>query len=359
MKSVYIHIPFCKNICFYCDFSKLYYNQKWASKYLDSLSKEVDFYYDNELVNTIYIGGGTPSILNKEELDKLFSITSKFKLYKEYEFTFECNINDITEELLNILIINKVNRLSIGIQSFNNKKLEFLGRNHNKKDIKYKIKLAKKYFDNINVDFMYGIENEKYSQMKKDLNKFIKLDVPHISTYSLIIEDNTLLSNNNVKNISEDIEEKMYKYIVKKLKRKSYNHYEVSNFSKNGYESVHNINYWKNKEFFGFGLGSSGYINNIRYENTKNFNKYINGQYRLNELLLSKKEDMENFVILGLRMLEGISIRDFYIRYNIDIFDVFNFKSAIKKGLIIYENNYLKIAKKNIYIMNEIINEII
>ncbi len=357
MRSVYIHIPFCKSICSYCDFCKFYYNDRWATEYIDVLAYEINKYYEEDTINTIYIGGGTPSSLSMSNLKKLFNVIKVFKLDSKYEFTFECNVDDINIPLLNLLKESGVNRLSIGIQSFDKKKLEYLNRVHNKREILNNIKLCKDNgFDNINVDFMYGLPVENLCMMKRDFNKFLKLGIEHISTYSLIIEDHTMIKNNKDKNIDEDTEVKMYKYILKKLKKKGFHHYEVSNFSKYGYESVHNMTYWKNEEYYGFGLASHGFINGVRYENTRNYNKYMKGEFRLNELLVSTEEDMENELILGLRMLDGINVEHFNSKYKYNIFKVFKINEAIDKGYLIYKDDILRIPEDKIYVMNEIIN---
>lgn len=356
MRALYIHIPFCKSICSYCDFCKFIYNDNWASKYLDVLSREIDTYYEMDAVKSIYIGGGTPSSLSISNINKLFNIISKIKVKDSAEITFECNVDDINDELMSILKDNKVNRLSIGVESFNKKNLEFMNRCHSKKDIVNQISIAKKYFDNINVDLIYALPNEKLLTVKKDLNKILKLDIQHISTYSLIIEEHTKIFNDNIKCIDEQTDYNMYKYIYKKLRNKGFIHYEVSNFALPGYESKHNLTYWDNDEYYGFGLGSHGYINTIRYENTRNLNKYLNEEYRFNELLVSSQEEMENFMILGFRKLNGISISDFYHRFDRNIFEVFKLDEAIEKGYIIKDNNMLYIPETKIYVMNEILN---
>lgn len=360
MRSIYIHIPFCKSICSYCDFAKVIHNKSWVDIYLQELGSEIDKYYEEDEIRTLYIGGGTPSSLNILELRKLFKIIKKFKLSDEYEFTFEVNVNDITQELCNVLKENKVNRISVGVESFDKFNLKFLNRKHTKKEIFKNIKFLKENdFNNINVDLIYALPIESYKVLKSDLNKILKLDVPHISTYSLIIEPNTVLSNNNIKNIDEEYDYKMYQYICKKLKKSGYNHYEVSNFSKPGFESIHNLNYWNNSEYYGFGLGSHGYINGVRYENTRSLNNYINKNYRLNEYIVSKKEEMENELILGLRKLEGINIFDFFQKFGVNIQDVFDIKYALKNNLLVLRNKYLMIPEDKIYIMNEILNNII
>lgn len=359
MRGVYIHIPFCSSICSYCDFCKMIYNESWSNDYLKALKKEIEKYYEEDEIKTIYIGGGTPSSLTINDLKYLFDILNKIKLSGNYEFTFEMNVNDITKEKLDFLKTTKVNRISVGVESTNKYKLKFLNRKHNEKEIKEKIKLLKNYYNNINIDFMYALPIESYSILKKDLKKFIKLGVNHISTYSLIIEENTVLKINNIQNINEELDYKMYNYICSKLKNKGYNHYEVSNFSKMGYESKHNLIYWNNEEYYGFGLGAHGYINSVRYENTKNLNSYLNDIYRKEEYIVSKKEEMENEIILGLRKLEGIDIKEFFNKYNLNIQDIFNIKDLIQDKLMMLNGTKLFIPESKIYIMNEILNKII
>lgn len=359
MRSVYIHIPFCKSICSYCDFCKFLHEEVYASEYLNELSKEIDKYYDNDKIRTLYIGGGTPSVLSLNNLKKLFEITKKFDTSLLEEFTFEMNIDDITEEKLLLLKTNNVNRISIGIQSFNEINLKYLNRKHTKNEIIKNINLAKNYFTNINVDLMFALPIETFSTLKKDVKEILKLDVPHISTYSLIIEQNTVLSHSKVKPMEEDLDYKMYSYILKELKKNNYNHYEVSNFAKEGYQSKHNLNYWENNEYYGFGLGAHGFISELRYENTRSFNTYLKGNYRFNELVLSKREDMENEVILGLRKLEGINIVDFFNKYKINIQEEFNITPLLKNGLLKIKDNNIYIPEEKIYIMNTILNEIL
>lgn len=359
MRSVYVHIPFCKSICSYCDFCKFLYKDTWASAYLDYLDKEIDEYYENDIVKSIYIGGGTPSSLSLENISKLFKILLKIKRTAGAEITFECNINDINKELLTILKENGVNRLSIGVESFNKKNLEFMNRKHNKKDIFNKIKLCRTHgFKNINVDLIYALPTENILVLMNDVRNILKLGIEHISTYSLIIEDHTMLYYNKVKPINEELDYKMYKYICRKLRKKGYNHYEVSNFAKKGFQSIHNLTYWNNLEYYGFGLGSHGYINDMRYENTRNFNKYLKGEFRFNELLVSNQEEMENELILGLRKLEGINIHEFNNKFGKNIFHAFKIDEALKKGYLKLENNMLFIPENKIYVMNEIINMI-
>ena len=357
MRAVYIHIPFCNSICSYCDFCKFLNYENWTEPYLKALKEEIKEYYEGDKGKTLYIGGGTPSALKEEYIDKLFNILKVFKLKENAEITFECNVNDITEEKLITLKKHNVNRLSIGVESFNKYNLKLLNRKHDKKQIIEKINLCKQYgLDNINVDLIYALPTEDMRILKKDIAYLLKLDVEHISTYSLIIEENTALHNKKVKNIDEELDSKMYKYICKKLKKKNYIHYEVSNFAKEGKESKHNLTYWDNEEYYGFGCGAHGYINNMRYENTRSLNKYFNKEFRLEEFLVSIQEEMENEVILGLRKLKGISISKFKEKYDKDIREVFKIDQAIELSYLEQKGDYLFIPEDKIYIMNEIIN---
>ena len=357
-KSVYIHIPFCKNICSYCDFCKFIYNEKWATAYLIGLKNEIKDRYMDDEIKTIYIGGGTPSILNKEELGLLFKTINIFKTSNLEEFTFECNIEDINEELLNILKENKVNRLSIGIQSFNKNKLRFMEREANFKDALEKINLCKKNgFNNINLDLMYAIPNETLKDLKKDINLFIKLKPTHISTYSLILENHTKLATKEIDYIDEELDYEMFNLIIKKLN--GANHYEISNFAIPGYESKHNLVYWNNEEYYGFGLGAAGYVDDIRYENTKNLKEYLAGNYVKEREILSKKNKMDYEVMLGLRKLKGINIEEFKNKFNEDIEAVYNLAPLYKNKDLIKKNSYIYINPKKIYIMNEILIKII
>lgn len=353
-KSVYIHIPFCKNICTYCDFCKMFYDKKWIDKYLESLKKEIESNYKNEKLDTIYIGGGTPSSLDIDELQKLFQITNKFILEENYEFTIECNIEDITKEKLKLFKENKINRLSVGVESFNDKCLKYLGRNYNENLILDKINLAKKYFDNINIDLIYALPNQTLNELEEDIDKFLSLDITHISCYSLIIEENTKLHINDEKNIDSDLDYDMYKLIDKKLKEK-YIHYEVSNYAKEGFESKHNLKYWLNEKYYGFGLSASGYIDNIRYTNTKNLTKYIRN---INDKEIEKvdiNDKIKYELILGFRLRKGINKNEFNKKYNMSIYEIENINKLINEGYLIDDKDNIYVNEDYFYVLNDIL----
>ena len=353
IKSVYIHIPFCTHICSYCDFPKVYYDCGYTKKYLKVLKEEIKQKYKGEIIDTLYIGGGTPSSLNILELKELFEITKIFKLSENYEFTFECNLENLNEEKLRLFQFYKVNRLSIGVQTFNKKFSKFLSRESIDTKI---IKTAQKLgFNNINVDLIYAIPNQTINDLKKDLAKFIKLNISHLSTYSLMIEPNTLLGINYIEPIDEDLDYDMYKYICKFMKQNGFKHYEISNFAKVGFESKHNLTYWNNEEYYGFGMGASSYINDERTVNTKSITKYINNKYEYQIDKLDKRSKMEYEMILGLRKIDGVDLKKFQEKYKKDVKDVFDIESLLKKGELKLENNHLKIPEKYLYISNDIL----
>ena len=349
--SIYIHVPFCKTICSYCDFCKFYYNEKWVDNYLIALEKEIKEKYKNESIATIYIGGGTPTSLNINQLEKLLQLTKLFN-FEKIEFTVETNV-DLSLDKIKLLKQYGVNRISIGVQTVNQKHLQFLNRKHTKEEVINLVNLLKQYDFNINIDLMYGMPNQTLQELEEDLDFILSLDVNHISTYSLIIEPHTKIYIDNVANIDEDLDYQMYQLINKKLK--NYVHYEISNFAKDDYYSKHNLVYWNNLEYYGFGIGASGYIDGVRYDNTRSYQNYLNGNYLFESHKLSKKEKIENEFILGFRKLEGINILEFKAKYDMNVLDIGIVKKLLKEGKLSVDNGYLKINPKYIYISNTIL----
>ena len=326
--NCYIHIPFCNTICSYCDFCKLYYVDKYIDKYLDKLEEEINSIYQGEVLETIYIGGGTPSSLNIKQLERLFNILEVFKRSKDIEFTIESNFENITKEKLLLYKKYGINRLSFGLESIDENNLTFLNRNITKKKINNTINSCRSLgFNNINIDLIYALPVEDISILKNDLDYIFSLDIEHISTYSLMIEDHTMLKINNIESISEELDYEMYKLICKEMLNHNYEHYEISNFSKPGYYSKHNLCYWNNDNYYGFGLGASSYIDNKRITNTRSINKYLKGNYRLDIIELSNNDLIEYKIMLNLRKAEGISLKE----VKLDVRDL------VKEGLLIEE----------------------
>ena len=360
VKSIYIHIPFCDKICSYCDFCKELYNSVLVDKYLLALEKEVVKNYKGEIFDTIYIGGGTPSSLSLEQLTKLFKITELFKKSSNVEFTIEANFSNMSYEKLDLFKKYGINRLSLGIESTNEKHLKYLNRDLDKNEVKNIIDYAKKIgINNINLDLIYALKNETIDDVKSDLDFILSLDVTHISTYSLIIEENTVLGIRKEKNISEDLDLDMYKFICNYLKEHNFIHYEISNFAKEGYYSRHNQVYWHNLEYYGFGLGASSYIGNKRCTNTRAIKKYLSGNYLLETEIVDIKRDMEYEIMLNLRLTEGINKAKFSKRFGKNIELCYNYSRLVQDGYLEEDNNYLRIKEEYFYVSNEIIALII
>ncbi len=359
INSIYIHIPFCQTICSYCDFCKLFYNNKLVDSYLKELEKEIDENYKGEEISTIYIGGGTPTSLSYDELSFLFSMLKKIRLASNYEFTIEANVDSLDINKIKLLRENNVNRISIGVETFNDDYQKLINRKLSFKELEVTIKLLKDNgINNINLDLMYGFKNESIEILNKDLEYLLKLDIPHISIYSLIIEDNTILKINNYQRLDDDNDQVLYKYIEEKLGKNSYHHYEISNYAKNGYESRHNLVYWNNNEYYGFGLSAASYYNNIRKTNTRSITNYLNGAREIEIEKLSLKDKMDYEIMLGLRLERGVSKEEFFKRYNITIDKVYNYKGLLDNNILLENDKYLYVNKDYRYVLNEILSEL-
>lgn len=359
-KSVYIHIPFCKTICSYCDFCKVFYNGKWAYEYLECLEREIEDTYNNEEIESIYIGGGTPSALPIKYLEKLFKILKIFHIKQDAENTFECNLNDITKDLLEVLKKNHINRLSIGIQSFHEEKLRHMGRSHTIMEAKEKIALCRSMgFNNINIDFIYGFAFEDKKMVKEDLKQILNLKPEHISSYSLQLESGTLLYLNKTERLNDDDDAELYEFLCNYLTKKGYLHYEISNFAQKGYASKHNLRYWQNKEYYGFGLSASGYLDKVRYTNTRSLTKYLKGEFNGEKELLTKQDVMDNHLMLGFRLTNGFNVAEFERLYNVNLSETYPIKPLLKNKDLMLKKGNIFINPDKLYIMNEILLKMI
>ena len=353
--AVYIHIPFCNYICAYCDFCKVFYNREYVNKYLEALDKEIKANYKGEIITSLYIGGGTPSSLSLDELERLFNILKIFTLSKDCEITFESNPDSLTLDKIKLLKKYGVNRVSLGVETINDKLQETLERKTSKDNVINCINnLKNNDITNINVDLIYAVKGETLEDLKKDLEFLLSLDVPHISTYSLIIEDNTKLKINGIKNIDKSIDSEMYDMISSILKNNNYIHYEISNFSKEGYQSKHNLKYWNNLEYYGFGCGASGYIDNIRYTNTRSITNYIKGKTVIDEEILSIKDKIFYEIMLGFRTNLGINKKSFKNKYNINIEELFNYKRLVKDKILLDDSCCLRVSEEYFYVLDEV-----
>ena len=354
--AVYIHIPFCKEICAYCDFCKVYYNKKYVNKYLDALEKEIKSNYKGEVITSLYIGGGTPSSLSVDELKKLFGILKIFKLSKECEITMEANVDSLSLDKIKLLKEFGVNRVSLGVETINNKLQDVLERRTNKDRVISCISnLRSVGITNINVDLIYAIEGESLDDLKRDLDFILSLDVPHVSTYSLIIENNTKLKIKGIDNIDKSLDREMYDMISKILKENDYIHYEVSNFAKNNYQSKHNLKYWNNLHYYGFGVGASGYLDSIRYTNTRSITNYLEGKNVLDKEILTIKDKIFYEIMLGFRTNIGVDKVEFKNKYNVNIDELFNYKELVKDKVLDEDCRYLRVREEYFYVLDDVI----
>lgn len=368
LQALYIHIPFCTSICTYCDFYKRITKVDLQEKYTDYLIKEIELKkHMMKDIKTVYIGGGTPSSIPLKSLNDLLSSLWKY-LNKDlvFEFTIEANPNDINQKLIDILLLNHVNRVSLGVQSFNDEKLIFLGRNHNGDAAINAVKLLQaNNINNISCDLIYATPEDTFDVVKKDIDKLISLDIPHISAYSLILEEKTVLyylfKKKKFEMLDEDREFELYKLLNNYFHDHGYNQYEVSNYSKPNMESNHNLVYWNNKHYLGIGAGASYYIDNIRYTNIMNLESYYRGidnkQLEFQEkTILSIHDQMQEQLLLGFRKVNGININEFYDKFNKNVFTVFPIiEKLMEQGLLEVNNDNLYIPKTKIYLSNSVL----
>ena len=377
--GIYIHIPFCKRKCSYCDFISFCNKDNLIESYIDALKKEIEeFDFTKNIVTTIYIGGGTPSYIKenyiKEILDLLKEKLVNNKVsWKDLEITIEVNPGTVNKEKLETYKKAGVNRLSIGLQSTNNRLLKQIGRIRTYEEFLDTYNLAKEVgLDNINVDLMIALPNQTINDIKESLEKIVDLNPNHISVYSLIVEDGTLISKwldeGKIELPSEEEERRMYWYVKDFLELHGYNHYEISNFSKNEKESKHNLNCWNQEEYIGFGLASHSYINGIRFCNTENLEEYIknieNNNLDKNREIEEKqtKEDKEKeFMMLGFRKIEGVDISKFKEKYQDNPLYLFRkeLDKLVSEGLVEVDLNNIKLTNKGLDLANLVFEEFI
>lgn len=369
-RGIYIHIPFCKYICSYCDFNKFYIQNQPVDEYIENLTKEIKTINKNDKILTIYIGGGTPSALSDLQLISLLeSIHNHFDTNNLKEFSFEANPEDLTLERVSILKKYGITRVSMGVQTFNNNLLKIIGRGHKDIDVDNAIKNLKQIgINNINVDLMFSLPQQTMEDLFDSMKKIIDYDIPHVSCYSLILEQRTKLynqvENKQVILPTNEVEEKMYLAVINYLSENGFKQYEISNFSKKGYESIHNSNYWKNLEYYGLGAGAHGYIDGKRYSNIRPVKFYIESMKKNNNAKreinkVTEKEKIEEEFFLGLRLLKGIDLSFIDKKYNIKSQELY--KKVINKnislGYLSLENNILKLTKKGLFYGNDVFSD--
>lgn len=369
--SLYIHIPFCKNKCMYCDFPSFAGKDNLRDRYVAALIKEIKMKAEQYIIKTVFIGGGTPTYLTLEEMDMLLSAIDKLKFADDYEFTVECNPGTLTFEKLKLMKDRKVNRLSIGLQSTNNSLLKTIGRIHDYKTFEENYNLARKAgFDNINVDLMFGLPDQKISDWTETLEDIVKLNPEHISAYSLIIEEGTpfynMYNNDRLNLPSEDDEREMYHSAKRILEQNGYHQYEISNFAKQGRECRHNEVYWMLDEYLGCGSAASSYVGGNRYKNEENIEKYINdienGKTSVEEEIHNSLDDnMEEFMFMGLRMTRGVCEKTFEKRFGVKIDTIYKdvIDKHINEKLLVRENGRIYLTAKGIELSNYVMSDFI
>lgn len=361
LTSLYIHIPFCKHICTYCDFHKEVATLEKKKSYIKALIKEINHYKDDiKHVKTIYIGGGTPTSLPLDLLESLFTtLTSVIEINDIIEYTIEGNPDDITPELSKLLKASHINRVSLGVQTSDLAHLKFLNRTHNVLDIKNAVEtLRDNGIDNINLDMIFNLPNQTKKELDKDIDFVLSLGVPHISYYSLILEEKSILyhliNQNKVSIQDQDVEGDMYITVLNRLKDAGYNHYEISNFTK-GHKSYHNLTYWQNLDYIGLGSGAHSKINDKRYFNPSNIRKYIDDIVHDN---VKRTEydchPLEDEMMMGLRLTEGIDINRINETYKIDVIKHYKLQTHIDHGFLQLKQGKLSFTEKGLLVGNEI-----
>lgn len=377
--GIYIHIPFCKQKCYYCDFVSYSNKCSEVKEYIESLKKEIEeFDFSNYKVTSIYIGGGTPSYIDSIYIVEILSeLKEKLKCnlieFKDIEITIEVNPGTVDTKKLNDYKKSGINRLSIGLQSTKNDILKKIGRIHTYQEFLEIYKLARETgFKNINIDLMIGIPGQKIGDLKNTLQDIIKLEPEHISVYSLIIEENTpiekMLENGEIKLPDEDLERNMYWYVKNTLELNGYNHYEISNFAKLGKESRHNLNCWNQEEYIGFGVAAHSYLNGIRFSNAISVEEYIQNikNNRKDEnIQIEEKQSLEDkkneFMMLGFRKIQGVDIARFKEKFidNPILLYRENLNKLVEEGLIEVDLNHIKLTNKGIDLANLVFEEFV
>ena len=372
-RAAYVHIPFCEHICYYCDFNKVFLKNQPVAEYLDALEREIELtlqQYPTDRLETIFIGGGTPTALNEQQMQRLMDIIRKHLLPltdATLEYTVESNPDGVSPEKLDIMKAGGVNRVSFGVQSFDDGLLERIGRTHREAKVAETLDEAAKRFDNISVDLMFGLPNQTLEQVKYDVERALRLPITHISSYSLILEPHTVFAIQERKGKlplpTQDLEAEMYRLMIETIEAGGLKQYEISNFSLPGKESRHNRVYWENDEYYGFGAGSHSYINRTRRANIAPIPHYIKaeGLPVRNETPLTRVERMEEEMFLGLRMKQGVSIEHFEQKYGVSLDAAFGktITKLLPRGLVERTNTHLRLTEAGVPLANEVFAEFI
>lgn len=375
--GIYVHIPFCMSKCLYCDFNSFAKKDECIEPYIKFLIKEIEEYAKvnkDILVKTIYIGGGTPSYIKEKYIKEIINtIKQNFEIIKYAEITIEVNPGTVNKRKMECYYKSGINRLSIGLQSSNDKLLKLIGRVYKFEDFLETVRIAQTVgFTNINADCMIGLPTQNIYDIEETLNVLINLRLTHISVYSLIIEPNTpiekKINSGELKLPDEEIERYMYWFAKRKLEENGYLHYEISNFAKPLFRSKHNLDCWNQKEYKGFGISASSYENGVRYTNIEKIDTYIqnieNGDIKANSIIEEKQDKeamMKEYMLLGLRKITGVDINEFIKKFAISPLYKFNkeITKLLREGLIEVNEHSIRLSKKGLDLANIVWEEFV
>lgn len=358
-RSLYVHIPFCAHICGYCDFAKVLYREEWAFSYARALEEEIASYGEGPY-ETIYLGGGTPTHLPFDLLERILACCEK-RLIPGGEFTIEGNPEDIDEPLLRLCLKHGVNRLSLGVQSSSPRLLSFMGRHHTFDDARKAFSLAKDLgFEELSADMIYALPGESLSEVKEDIAAFLSLSLPHLSAYCLSVSPGSSFFARSVKEADDEEAATQYKAILEAFREKGYERYEVSNFALPGHYSRHNLTYWRDEEYVGVGLGACGYLDGKRYANTKNLTAYLSGKRVENEETLTKESELEDYFLTNLRLARGFDLMSFRQRFGFDFFESYRkaYEKLVAAGLLTAKNGRVFATDSGILLLDRILLEL-
>ncbi len=363
MYGIYIHIPFCIKKCNYCDFASFSLGRDVQSEYVSKLIDEIET-RKGIYADTVYIGGGTPSVLGDDDLRRLlFSVNENINIKEDTEFTIEVNPATVTKSKANIMKEYGVNRISIGAQSFCNDELKFLGRVHSAEDTIRTFELMRETgFDNISMDLMYALPCQSMESLANSLDTFVSLNPEHVSCYGLKIEEGTpffkMLDDGLLKECDDDTFADMYNMITDRLSENGYKHYEISNFAKDGFESKHNLKYWQDKDYIGFGVSASSKEGNHRYTNPLTVEEYLLGGHLSEDYTMDLREQMSEFIILALRVINsGVDRNKFKAKFSMELESVFGPQLNKIRDYIIDDGRYIKLRKEALLVSNSIMCE--
>jgi len=373
--GLYIHIPFCKSKCYYCDFFSFAGREDAIYPYFQALKNEIESYkgvLENYRIGTVFIGGGTPSVVNAIYIRELINnIRMHFNIDPGAEISIEANPGTLSFDKLAAYLDAGVNRLSIGMQAWQDRLLESIGRIHRSGEFVENFKLARKAgFTNINVDLIFGLPGQTFDDWAETINSVIELDPSHISCYSLKIEDGTvfgdMLREGKLKPIEDELDRQMYHFAIERLAEHGFLHYEISNFSKPGFECRHNLVYWEGRQYIGLGAGAHSYFNGKRYNNVCDLDSYINCGARMqfhkeNIEEIDINEQISEYIILGLRLIRGVSADKFKLKFGRDIFDLFGeqIDNLISRGLLEFKDGTLRLTKSGLDLANQVFIEFV